>query len=280
MPEGRVFTLVLFLVSAACVRSAATGRLLLAQDLESGDRAVQTGAPAAGGGLFTSRDAALGASILVSLVRPAEAIETFDEGASVTLSRDARHRNTWPRWAGRELGDRAVTLALAAGPLAYGLAAGDPKARRLGLHSIESHYAAALLTRILKTVVGRARPGTSSDPDVFKPFSGEAAFHSFPSDHAARLFALATTFAMELGDDAPWVPCWVAYSLATWTATTRVMDCAHWLTDVTAGAALGVLAARVVERLNHRGSRQPGPWLEFFPLPDGSVGLAMSFNVR
>lgn len=279
MPEDRVFTLVLLLVSAACVRSAATSGLLFAQDLESGDRTAKAVAPAAGGGLFTWRDAALGASILVSLSRPTEAIETFDEGASVTLFRDARHRNTWPRRAGRELGDRGVTFALAAAPLAYGLAIGDSKARRLGLHSLESHYAAAVLTRVLKTVIGRARPGTSSETDVFKPFSGEAAFHSFPSDHAARLFALATTFAVELGDDAPWVP-WVAYSLATWTATTRVMDSAHWFTDVTAGAALGILTARVVERLNHRGSRQPGPSLEFLPLPDGGLGLAMSFSVR
>ncbi len=229
------------------------------------------------GGLFTLSEAALGALFLVSLVR-LEPVENSDEGVTVALSRYAHDRNAWPRWGGRELGRGAVSFAVAAGPLAYGLAVGDSRARSLGIHSVESLYAGAFLASLFKTVVGRARPGTSSEADVFKPFSGDAAYHSFPSGHTTRVFALASTYSRHLGSDAPWVPV-VAYSLATWTATTRIMDGAHWLTDVTAGAALGIFASHVVEWLNHRGSKRSRVTITLQPLPGERLGLALSLGI-
>lgn len=231
----------------------------------------------ASGELFTLSQAALGALFFASLVK-LEPVESSDEGVTAALSRYAHDRNAWPRWGGRELGRGAVALAVAAGPLAFGLAAGDWQARSLGIHSVESLYAGALLASLFKTVVGRARPGTSSDADVFKPFSGAAAYHSFPSDHATRVFALASTYARHLGGAAPWVPL-LAYSLATWTATTRIADGAHWLTDVTAGAALGIFASRVVEWLNHRRSRRSVVSITLLPLPGERLGLGLSLGV-
>ncbi len=229
-------------------------------------------------GLFKRSDLGYGIAILFSLAQ-LEPVENFDEWASYELTGDVRHKNTWLRWGGRNLGDGTFNMALAAAPLVFGIAVGDSNARRLGVHSLESLFAAAFVARLLKTAVGRARPSESMDPDQFKLFSGEAAFHSFPSGHATRVFALAATFARELGDEAGWVP-FVAYSLAAWTATTRVMDRAHWVSDVTAGALLGILTSRVVDGLNSRWSRKRGITLDIQPFPDGGVDLGVAFSLR
>jgi membrane-associated phospholipid phosphatase len=225
-------------------------------------------------GLLRVSDIAYGSVILIGLLR-LEPIDDLDAYVTDEFSRDSSRSGARFGWGGREIGSGGVSFALAAGPLVYGLAAGDSKARRLGLHSLESLYAAAILARLMKTAVGRARPNYTSDPDVFEPFNSDAAFHSYPSGHTTRVFALAATFAQELGDEAPWVP-WVAYSVAVWTGASRVVDRAHWLTDVTAGAALGILTARFVERLNHRGSQQrPAASIEFFPLPGAGVAVGV-----
>lgn len=245
-----------------------------AQDPDGGNRLVAEADPWIPEGLFQVSDVGYASVLLLSLAQ-LEPVEQFDEWTSVALSRDLRERNHWLRWSGRELGSGDVTFVLGAGPLVYGLITDAPGARRLGLHSLESLYTAAFLARLLKTVVGRARPTRSSDPDLFRPLTEDAAFHSFPSGHATRVFAVAAVFAQELADEAGWVP-YVAYPAAAWTATTRIMDRAHWLTDVTTGALLGILTARIVEYLNHRPTRDPSVGLAIGPFPDGGVGLGLS----
>lgn len=227
--------------------------------------------------LLTTSDLAFGSVVLLSLVQ-LESSERFDEWTSRELTSGFGHANTWPRWVGRELGSSKGTLAVAGAPLVYGLLAADARARGLGVESLTSLYAASFLTRVLKIGVGRARPGRSADADAFAPFTGEASLHSFPSGHATRVFALAATLSRELGDDAPWFP-YVAYTVATWSAATRVMDSAHWLTDITAGAAIGIFASGFVDRLN-RSARAGGLALDVRSMPDGAAALGVIVPLR
>ena len=64
-----------------------------------------------------------------------------------------------------------------------------------------------------------------------------------PSGHATIAFALATS----LSDDIhrPWASVGL-YGLATGVAWSRINDNRHWLTDVTAGALLGITSAKLV----------------------------------
>lgn len=78
----------------------------------------------------------------------------------------------------------------------------------------------------LKYAVNRIRP---DGEDV----------NSFPSGHSGRAFAAAAILDKEYGWRSPWFSIG-GYTLATVTSLTRIMNNHHWMSDVVAGAALGI----------------------------------------
>lgn len=68
--------------------------------------------------------------------------------------------------------------------------------------------------------------------------------NSFPSGHAAKVFMGAELVRIEYGDDYPWLAVG-AYTIATATGALRVYNNHHWLSDVVAGAGVGILSARI-----------------------------------
>lgn len=127
--------------------------------------------------------------------------------------------------------------------LAIGVLGHRPRLTRLALTGVEGMVITTVLVQGSKFAVGRTRP--YADPDLdgsdFAPFSGSA---SFPSGHTAAAFALATTLGDGIGG--PWARIGL-YALATGTAWARMAQEQHWLSDVTGGAALGILAAKLAE---------------------------------
>ena len=73
---------------------------------------------------------------------------------------------------------------------------------------------------------------------------------SFPSGHAMRSFALATTVA-GFYPEKKWVGI-VSYSLATMTSVGRIISKEHWTSDVIVGAALGYFIGRGVVKFNEK----------------------------
>ena len=65
--------------------------------------------------------------------------------------------------------------------------------------------------------------------------------HSFPSGHTARAFAGAELIRLDYGKG----PAIAAYVFATGIGAARLYNNRHWLTDVIAGAGIGVLSARI-----------------------------------
>lgn len=141
----------------------------------------------------------------------------------------------------RHLGQPEVVFAVPGGIILAGVVSGRPNLSRSGLRVLSSVIVAGATTAIIKRVTGRLRPETTSDPYLFKPFSGGDAF---PSGHATVAFA----FASSLGDEihSGWVS-GVLYAGATGTAWSRLNDHRHWLSDVMAGAAVGITGAKVME---------------------------------
>jgi membrane-associated phospholipid phosphatase len=122
----------------------------------------------------------------------------------------------------------------------------------------------ASLNQIAKWGLGRTRPYTDIHgkieelaPFTFHPLPGLAAKNlSFPSGHAALAFATAAALSILL-------PRWryAFYAVAACVAAERVLENAHWLSDVTAAAALGIGGVWVVRVLwwdQHKGNEQHG----------------------
>ncbi|NIN71020.1 MAG: phosphatase PAP2 family protein [Gemmatimonadetes bacterium] len=252
-------------ICTACAGHAS----LLAQ--EAGQRV--TADTAVTTGLFETQDLVLGAMVVGTLIA-IPPLDGVDQSVRLSVAGALDDRDVVARSLGRSLGSLPVAVGLTGGTFIVAGMTGHTSLRKAGLHGLEALLLAEAITQIVKFATGRPRPSITSDSDEFYPLRLSADYHSFPSGHTSKVFAIAAAFSSGLKDEAPWVP-YVAYPLATWTATTRVLDRRHWVTDVVAGAALGILASRVVGRLNHRGRSGGTAWY-VLPGADGSISVMVS----
>lgn len=81
-----------------------------------------------------------------------------------------------------------------------------------------------------------------------RPNGAEIA-HSFPSSHSSIAFANATVLYEEFRDTSPSFA-YTGYGFAVATGSLRLMNNAHWLSDVLVGAAVGITVTKVVYLLD------------------------------
>ena len=129
-----------------------------------------------------------------------------------------------------------ITLGMVGG----GLISREPELTRAGGRLAATLALAGAVSTGVKIVVGRARPNESSEPDSYDPFSGQ---ESLPSGHTTIAFALATALADDVGKT--WASIGL-YGVATGVGWSRINDNKHWLSDVYAGAVIGVTSAKLV----------------------------------
>lgn len=106
-----------------------------------------------------------------------------------------------------------------------------------------SVLSAGIVTKVLKTFIGRARPifFEALNMTGFYPPSLEWAFNSMPSGHTSATFA----GLVMLGLLAPKIK-WATWTVAIIVGASRVAYGAHWPTDVLLGAFIGMAAADLV----------------------------------
>lgn len=80
-----------------------------------------------------------------------------------------------------------------------------------------------------------------------------SAFNSFPSGHTATAFAGAEFLWQEYKDVSVWYGI-SGYIVAAGTGAFRIYNDKHWLTDVVAGAGIGILSTKVAYWIN--------PWMQ------------------
>lgn len=73
--------------------------------------------------------------------------------------------------------------------------------------------------------------------------------NSFPSGHTATAFAGAEFLRQEYRDESVWYGV-AGYAVATGTGLFRMYNNRHWLTDVAAGAGIGILSTKIAYWVN------------------------------
>lgn len=129
---------------------------------------------------------------------------------------------------GNTYGHGATLGAGALGLLAAGELADDPNLTGAGLEIARSLAYTGVVITSLKVAVGRTRPNGGS--------------WSFPSGHTAAAFAVAPVLSRRFGSKVG-IP---AYAIAVATGLGRMEDRKHYLSDVLAGAVIGMAVGRAV----------------------------------
>jgi membrane-associated phospholipid phosphatase len=150
----------------------------------------------------------------------AAAVHRMDQPATTTLSGS----NTGFLNTGETIGSARVQFGSALAALAVGRLTGSPKLTAVGSDLVRANIVAQTLTTGVKLSMRRERP----DGTQF----------SFPSGHTSVTFAAATVLQRHFG----WKTGVPAYAVASYVAASRIHDKRHFLSDVTFGAAVGIVS--------------------------------------
>jgi membrane-associated phospholipid phosphatase len=135
---------------------------------------------------------------------------------------------------GRYVGSFPVLIGAAGSTYLIGRARSSKRGQHLGMDLIEATLLSQGITQGIKVAVRRDRP--------LRDDGTRAGGFAFPSGHASGTFAAATVLQQHLG----WKWAVPTYSIASYVAMSRLVDDRHWASDVTAGAALGIIVGRSV----------------------------------
>jgi undecaprenyl-diphosphatase len=109
-----------------------------------------------------------------------------------------------------------------------------------GWQTLAAHGIVAVLSNLIKHVVGRPRPKFIHTGTVdLSPFGGSG-WDSFPSGHATSAVAIAAVLAVRFPRGR-----WIFIGAAAAIAASRIIRGSHFLTDTVGGAALGWLMGTI-----------------------------------
>ncbi len=137
----------------------------------------------------------------------------------------------------------------------------------------------ATATLIMTATVRALKPITKVErPDGSSPTS-------FPSGHTATAFMGAEFLWQEYKNVSPWYGI-AGYAVAAGTGAFRIYNDRHWLTDVAAGAGIGILSTKIaywlhptIDRLLFGAEKTTNTNTSFAPFYNGSqTGLVMVFQ--
>lgn len=162
---------------------------------------------------------------------------------------------------GHQMGQDYILGPAFAAMLLGSRATDNRKFRNFAYSLAQGYVMNNLIVRPAKSLVGRQRPSAENH-------------QSFPSLHAAHSFMWAGVVARHYGKKAG-IPAFLAASYVGWS---RLAHNKHHLTDVVAGAALGYLVARTVNR-RMQGPKSSGINWGIAPIGRGFAGsVSFTFN--
>ena len=154
------------------------------------------------------------------------------------------------------------TLGLIPGTMyLWSLGHSAPQAHETALLTGEALVDSLVVSEAIQLVSLRDRPNVNNAKGSF--FSSSPLDSSFPSNHAAAAWAMASV----IGDEYPgWLSRTAVYGLATGVSVSRVLAEQHFPSDVLIGSAAGWLIGHYVYRAHHNFTLNP---FDTRPLPPG-----------
>ena len=130
--------------------------------------------------------------------------------------------------AGKQVGSFVVQTGSAFSVYLAGRVSGSEKVASLGAQLFRAQVVSQSVTQGIKFAARRTRP--------------DGTMLSFPSGHTSSAFATASVLHGNFG----WKVGLPAYAMAAWVGASRMQMQRHYLSDVIAGATIGILAGRSV----------------------------------
>lgn len=150
--------------------------------------------------------------------------------------------------------DEHIICVLAAGWWVYSRNRNGHE-RCVANHILLTTLVASVLPHLLKTLFDQERPDRRTIVGHLRgvPFSGKK-YDAFPSGHAVHVGALASA-----ASTLPAKQRNLVWSVGAGLVLTRVVLLAHWLSDVAAGLAVGVVLERMLRSVTGYGSKSEMP---------------------
>lgn len=193
----------------------------------------------------------------MSVASIVEDIEEADLAVAEAAAPLQHHPVTEGLGQASEIADQPPMVALGALVLAGGLLAGRPRVAEAGLRLLASVGVATAIKSGMKQVFARTRPYVLANEGRYeRELMGpvEKDWNSFPSGHTADAVAAARAVARV----APGLR-GAAYAGAAAVAAIQIPRCAHYPTDIAAGALVGLVGEAVADALLEAAARRVGP---------------------
>jgi membrane-associated phospholipid phosphatase len=148
-----------------------------------------------------------------------------------------------------DLGDQPPLYAITGGVIAAGAVTRDWRLVGAGARMMAAHVAATAAKTILKLSIDRTRPPAAANGhyEMREGRRYEPAYNSFPSGHTASSIAVARALGRSYPRQHE-----AALAAAGTIATLQVARGKHFLGDVIAGVALGLVAEKAVDLILRR----------------------------
>ena len=183
-------------------------------------------------------------------------------------------------------------LALGGAMWGGGLVAGNETVATVGLRAVEAITVSGIIVKVIKGTAGRSRPRVAphqrGDFDLGRGFGAvDGDYESFPSGHTTAAFAFAAAVTSEVARRAPGHARTVAiatYGMGLVAGYARMHVDAHWFSDVTMAAGIGMLSGWAVTRWH---AERPDNAIDrmllrpvIAPGPDGSARIGFQLVTR
>jgi len=172
-------------------------------------------------------------------------VEKLDLAVAERLTPVRKRRPVKAAGKASEVGDQPPLYLLSGAVLAAGVLIGDRRTSKAGVRMAASHFLAIRFKNLAKRLVDRTRPSLIPEQGRYELRRGrrfESDYNSFPSGHTASPVAVARAFGREYpGQQAG------ALAVAGVVGATQVVRSKHFVSDVLAGALIGIAAEKLVD---------------------------------